>query len=122
TAPANSTLAFGEGTFKFTNSLALAQKGITIKGAGMDKSILDFAGQAAGADGLLVMDNSDGVVMVDFTVRDTKGNATKVTGTNGVTYRRVKAIWTNPSGLTHGAYGLYPVQSKNVLIEGCVVQ
>ena len=67
-----------------------------------DKTILDFSGQTAGADGLLVQDGSDGVVLTGFTVRDTKGDAIKVTGSNGVTFRKVKAQWTKADASTHG--------------------
>ncbi len=122
TAPPGSTIAFGEGTFRFTNTVNLAAKGITIKGAGMDKTVLDFSGQTAGSgEGLYVGAGSDGVVMVDFGVRDTKGDGIKVIGSAGVTFRRVKASWKNPDVKTHGGYGLYPVQSTSVLIEDSVV-
>ncbi len=120
-AAQGSTLAFGEGTFKFSNSVTLQQKGVTIKGAGIDKSVLDFSGQTAGSDGLLVLDGSDGVTFADFTIKDTKGNATKVTGSTGVHWQRVKVQWTAADGHTHGPYGLYPVGCKNVLIENSIV-
>ena len=120
-AAAGSTVAFGEGTFRFTNTLNLAAKNVTVKGAGLDKTVLDFSGQAAGAGGLLVSDGSDGTVLVDFTIRDTKGDGIKVVGSNGVTFRRLKAIWTGANPTLHGSYGFYPVQSQNVLIEDSVV-
>ena len=42
------------GTYQFTNSLNLASKnGITVKGAGVAQTILDFSAQAGGADGLV---------------------------------------------------------------------
>ena len=41
-----------EGRFAFDRSLSLTVDGVTIRGAGMDKSILSFAGQLAGAEGL----------------------------------------------------------------------
>jgi parallel beta-helix repeat protein len=120
-AQPGATLAFAEGTFSFKNSLSLSGKNLTLKGAGQDKTILDFSGQAAGADAISVLENSDGFVARDLTIRDTKGNALKVLGSVGVTFKNVKVIWTNPSGATHGSYGLYPVQSKNVLIDTCTV-
>jgi len=63
-----------EGIHTFTRSLTLNTSGVTIRGAGMDKSILSFSNQIAGAEGLLVND----------------------------------------------AYGIYPVQTENTLIEGSV--
>ena len=35
-------------------------------------------------------------------------------------FLRVKTEWTNGPKSENGAYGLYPVESKNVLIDGCV--
>ena len=121
-APANSTIAFGEGNFVFTNSLNLASApGITVRGAGMDKTVIDFTYQSAGADGIVQNNPASGggaVTFQDFTVKNTYGNGVKVVGAVGVTIRRVKALWT---GAVRGPYGLYPVSCKNVLIEDSVV-
>ena len=40
---------------------------------------------------------------------------------NGVTIQRVRVEWTNGPDEDNGAYGLYPVQTRNVLIEDCEV-
>jgi parallel beta-helix repeat protein len=121
-APPNSTIAFGAGTFSFTNTLTLAASaGVTVKGAGAAQTILDFQGQTAGSEGIDVLDHSDGFKLQDLRVKDTKGDAVKVIGTTGVTFLNVTVDWTDPDGTKHGAYGLYPVQSKNVLIDGCTV-
>ena len=37
-----------------------------------------------------------------------------------VTFRDVRTEWTGPALSSNGAYGLYPVQCQNVLIENCV--
>jgi parallel beta-helix repeat protein len=95
-------------------------KGVTIKGAGIGKTIFDFSTVVGSGEGI-VATSTDSLLFVDFTARDTKGNGIKVIGSNGVTWRRVQTIWTNPDGHTHGAYGLYPVQSSNILIENCEV-
>ena len=42
------------GTHNFVRSLSLTVPNITIRGAGMDESILSFSNQAQGAEGLLV--------------------------------------------------------------------
>lgn len=42
------------GVFTIDTSLSLAVDGVTIRGQGMDKTILNFRNQAAGAQGLLV--------------------------------------------------------------------
>jgi parallel beta-helix repeat protein len=127
TAKPGTTIAFAAGTYSFTNSLNLANvAGVTIRGAGSDttdatkKTVLDFSTVVGSGEGI-VADTTDQILFVDFIARDTKGNGIKVINSNGVTWRNVKTLWSNPDGHTHGAYGLYPVQSHNVLIENCEV-
>jgi parallel beta-helix repeat protein len=47
------------------------------------------------------------------------GNAIKVLGARNVTFRDVRTEWTGPPKASNGAYGLYPVQCQNVLLENC---
>ena len=126
-AKQGSTIAFPAGTFTFTNSLNLAHvSGVTIRGASSDNAatnavtVLDFSTVTGSGEGI-VADTTDSLLFVDFIARDTKGNGIKVINSNGVTWRRVKTLWSDPDGHKHGAYGLYPVQSKNILIENCEV-
>jgi parallel beta-helix repeat protein len=115
------TFVFGPGTFAFTNTLTFAAKNITIIGAGMDKTTLDFKGLAAGSSGtgIDVLDGSDGFTIKDIEIRDTKKNGVKVKGSNGVTFQHVKVDWTNVNPKTHGDYAVYPVFCKKVLVESC---
>lgn len=106
------------GTFHFDRSLSLDVDGVTIKGAGMDKTILSFKGQKAGAEGLLV--NASNFTIQDLAIEDSKGDALKVNEGENVIIRRVRTEWTNGPSTSNGAYGLYPVQIKNVLIEDSV--
>ena len=55
-----------------------------------------------------------------MTVEDTVGNAIKVLGSDGVIFRNVRTEWTGGPKPENGAYGIYPVQCSNVLIEDCV--
>ncbi|MBS2025867.1 MAG: right-handed parallel beta-helix repeat-containing protein [Deltaproteobacteria bacterium] len=116
------TFAFDEGTFTFTNEISIANKNITIKGSGQDATILDFGAQAAGAEGILAQDGSDGIAFTALTVRDPAGNGVKVVGSTGVKFTNMKVVWTNQDKTKHGAYGVYPVQSKQVLIDGVTVE
>jgi parallel beta-helix repeat protein len=111
------TIEFGEGRFDFTQGLSLTVANVTLRGKGMDKTFLSFKNQNAGSEGLLV--SRGGFLIQDLTVEDTKGDAVKVNDVDGVTFRRVRAQWTGGSKESNGAYGLYPVQCKNVLIEEC---
>jgi len=91
---------------------------VTIRGAGMAESILSFSIQIQGAEGLLV--TADNFVIEDLAIEDTIGDALKVNESNNVTIRRVRTEWTNGPDSENGAYGIYPVQSSNVLIQEAV--
>jgi parallel beta-helix repeat protein len=110
-----STIAFGPGTWVVDGELDLDVAGVTIKGAGMDETILSFATQTTGAQGILV--TADDFTIEDIGLEDSPGDLLKVEGANGVTIRRVRAEWTGGPSSENGAYALYPVQCSNVLIE-----
>lgn len=108
-----------EGTFDFKRSISLNDTpDVTIKGAGKGKTILSFKGQIEGAEGMLIK-NVKGIILEGFTVSDSKGDAIKVQDCENVVFRDVETTWTNGKLATNGAYGLYPVSSKNILMEKC---
>jgi len=51
---------------------------------------------------------------------DTAGDALKIEDSTNVTIRRVRVEWTGGPKQTNGPYGIYPVTSKNVLVEDSV--
>ncbi|NNU15957.1 hypothetical protein HK107_06430 [Parvularcula sp. ZS-1/3] len=106
------------GTYAFDRGLSLTADGVTIRGAGMAETVLSFKGQLAGAEGLLV--TGDDFLIEDLSIEDAKGDALKVTEADGVTIRRVRVAWTGGPKTENGAYGFYPVQTTNVLIEDSV--
>ena len=106
------------GRHAFDRSLSLRANGVTLRGAGMDKSVLSFRGQKAGAEGLLV--NGDDFTIEDLTIEDSKGDGLKISESKNITIRKVKVQWTGGPSTKNGAYGLYPVLCKNVLIEDSV--
>ena len=106
------------GTHEFFRSLSLSVPGITLRGEGMNSSILSFKTQSQGAEGLLVSAND--FTIEDLAIEDTKGDALKINQSKNVTIRRVRTEWTNGANTENGAYGIYPVQSENILIEGSV--
>jgi parallel beta-helix repeat protein len=119
TATDNSTIELPEGTFQLNMSLWLdGKKNVIIKGKGMDKTILNFANQVSGAEGIKVT-NGKNITIQDVTVQDTKGDAVKTQYVDGITFKQVKAEWTRGANSNNGGYGLYPVQCTNVLIDGC---
>ncbi len=107
-----------EGKLSFTRGLSLTVDGVTIKGQGMDKSILSFTDQVAGAEGLLV--RASDFTIEDLAIEDAKGDALKVNEGNNIVIRRVRTEWMQGPKTENGAYGIYPVQTTNVLVEGSV--
>jgi parallel beta-helix repeat protein len=108
-----------EGKFDFQRELSLADlSDITIKGMGKGKTVLSFKGQIEGAQGMLVK-NVKGITLEGFSVLDSKGDAIKVQDCENVIMRDLEASWTSGKSSSNGAYGLYPVSSRNVLMEKC---
>lgn len=108
-----------EGHYQLLRQLDLAADKITIRGRGADKTILSFKGQSLGAAGIEVTGNH--FVMEDLAIEDTAGNGVKILGAKNVTLRGVRVEWTGEQTSANGAYGLYPVQCENVLMENCTV-
>ena len=111
-------LTLSPGTFVFEDGLSLDVDEVIVRGSGINETILDFKNQMSGAQGLLV--TSDRVTLKDFAVTDAKGDAIKVIGAEGINMINLKTEWTGGPKTTNGAYGLYPVESTDVLIDGCV--
>ena len=111
-------LCFPAGTYRFTDELSVDTPNLTLRGA-PGETIFDFSGQERGANGIQAV--SDGFTVEGLTVRDTPGDGIRTTGVVGVTFREVVVEWTGGPSEDNGSYGLYPVQSKNVLIENCKV-
>ena len=107
------------GVHELSRSLSLNVSGVTIRGAGRDSSILSFKNQMQGAEGLIVA--ADDFVIEDLAIEDTVGDALKINESNNVTVRRVRTEWTGGALSSNGAYGIYPVQSNNILIDDVVV-
>ncbi|MEX1197897.1 MAG: parallel beta-helix domain-containing protein [Pseudohongiellaceae bacterium] len=106
------------GTFAFDRGLTLTVDDITLRGAGMDETILDFSGQVSGAEGLLV--TASDFTIEDIGIEDTRGDALKVRDGERIIIRRVRTEWTNGPDTDNGAYGIYPVQTRHTLIEDSV--
>ena len=97
--------------------LSLDVSGVTIRGAGMNQSILSFANQVQGAEGLLITAND--FVIEDLAMKDTIGDAPKLIE-HQCYHPWSRTEWTNGPDPENGAYGIYPVQSRNILIDGSV--
>ena len=118
TAQSGDVIQIPEGVFKFRRSLVMNADGVTIAGAGMNKTILSFSEQIAGAEGLSV--NASKFTIEDLAIEDTIGDALKVNEGKDIVIRRVRTEWTRGPNVKNGAYGIYPVQITNLLVEESV--
>lgn len=113
------TIELPAGHFKFTKALIIdGNRNVTIKGAGIDKTVLSFREQTEGAEGIRVA-NCKNVTLEGFTIQDAIGDNIKAIYTDTLTFRNIKTEWTDVPNTSLGAYGIYPVICKNVLIENC---
>lgn len=114
------TVQLARGRFELTGGLSLDVNNVTIRGEGHDRSVLSFDGQRRGAEGLLI--TSDNVTLRGFGVENARGDAIKARDCDHITIREVRVEWTRGPNPDNGAYGLYPVNCDNVLIERSIAR
>lgn len=117
------TIMLEAGRYDLTEGLSLDVEGVTIRGAGMEgdvQSILDFTNQQGAGEGLLV--TSDNVTLRDFAVENAKGDGIKSKGADNIIYHGLRIEWTAGPKASNGAYGIYPVESSNVLVQDSYVR
>ncbi len=107
------------GRYVLTDGLSLDVDGVTLRGSGMDGTVLDFTAQKGAGEGLLV--TSDNVTLRDFALENPQGDGIKSKGADNIVYYRVRVTWTNGPDAGNGAYGIYPVESTGVLVDGAKV-
>lgn len=108
-------IVLGKGSFVLTDGLSLDVDNVTVRGAGPEATILDFTDQKGSGEGLLV--TSDNVLLRDFAIINTKGDGIKSKGADQIIYYNLRVEWTGGPKSSNGAYGIYPVESKNVLVD-----
>lgn len=143
-AASGDTIEFACGFFEFETGLLLQNtENVEIVGCGRDETVLSFRDSDT-AEGLSIS-NVRGVTVEDLTVADTPGDGIKVKSSEFVTYRNVRTMWSSadkpvtaanyrdaiqyecPAGHLqpttyepspdNGRYGIYPVETRNVLLE-----
>ena len=118
TAQPGDIIEIPAGQFSFDRSLVLSTDNVTIKGAGMEETVLSFKNQVAGAEGISV--SASDFTIENLAIEDTIGDALKINEGNNIIVRGVRTEWTNGPDVNNGAYGIYPVQTTNTLLEGNV--
>jgi len=115
----NTVIELAEGHFNLSQSLLLdGVHHVTIKGKGIDKTVLNFKGQTKGAEGIRIT-NSAAITLQDLTVENAKGDNIKVMDTDGITFKNVECSWSGEVSEANGAYAFYPVLCTNVIIDNC---
>lgn len=108
-----------EGFFPLKTQLILDNKrDLTIRGAGMEKTVLSFRDLRAGGEGVKLV--GDNVRIEHLTIEDAPGDGVKAQHCDGIAFENINVTWTNGDKSKNGTYAIYPVQCKNVLIDGCV--
>ena len=107
-------IEIGAGRIALTDGLSLDVDGVTVRGQGMDTTVLDFTSQQGAGEGLLV--TSDNVTLTGFGIENPKGDGIKSKGADNIVYNSLRVEWTGGPKATNGAYGIYPVESTGVLV------
>ena len=119
TAKDSSVIELPEGHYLFSQSLILdGKKNITLRGKGIEKTVLSFKGQKQGAEGIRIS-NCKNLTIENMSIEDASGDNLKITDSENVIMRNIRSAWTGEVSTQNGAYALYPVLCKNLLIEGC---
>ena len=119
TAKDSSVIELPKGHYLFSQSLIIdGKKNVTIRGAGIEKTVLSFKGQRQGAEGVRIS-NCNNITIENLSIEDAAGDNLKVTDSEFVVMRNIRSAWTGKVSTENGAYALYPVLCKNLLIEGC---
>jgi len=118
-AESGSTINIPAGKYKIGTQLIIDNlENVKIIGKGMEQTVLSFKTLKAGGEGMKIVGKN--ILMQDFSVEDAPGDGIKTINCDGVTFRRINATWTNDDKSQNGTYALYPVQSKNVVLDECI--
>lgn len=117
----SATLCFA-GQFDFTTDRLTAsdKTNLVLRGVGEGEgpgagAIFDFK-DMVGPTGIKFT-NMDTVTIENITIKNTLGDGIEIRGSKNVVIRNNKVTWERGADSVNGAYGLYPVESENLLIE-----
>ena len=115
TARAGDLIDVPAGLFVVSHPLRLSARGVTLKGAGKGRTVLDFHAQRRGRQGLEIA--APGVLLADLTLRNALGDGVVVRGGREVSLRRMRVEWTAARRPAPGTVGVRVVQAQDVLID-----
>ncbi|HTN35137.1 MAG TPA: parallel beta-helix domain-containing protein [Marinobacter sp.] len=128
-AESGAVIVFPKGRFEIADTLTFDGdsggtgtpiSNITVLGYGKDKTILDFS-KSSGGDGIFVQNGKD-IEFRDLGIYEANNNAIKLINTDGIILDSVATVWEGELNKSNGAYGLYPVQCQNILIQNTYVR
>ena len=111
-----SKITFKAGQYNFSNTINIGDKeNVYIDGAGSSKdgTVLNFDPDVQ--DGIYATGNN--FFVSNLAVTNPAKNGIKVENATDVVFQNVRAEWDNDNLSSNGAYGLYPVKCKNVIVE-----
>lgn len=114
-AKSGDTVCLATGRFTLTGELSLATPNVTLRG--VDGTILDFTQQTIGPNGIELTADHD--TLDTLRIENAKGPGIRATAVDYPTIKNIHVEWTNGPSPDNGGYGIYPVMSKHVLIDGC---
>ena len=115
----SSVIDIPAGFYELKTQLILDNKtSIQIKGAGMDQTVLSFRELKSGGEGVKIVGND--ILIEELSIEDAPGDGIKAQHTDGITFRKINVTWTHGDKSKNGTYAIYPVQCKNVVIDGCI--
>jgi len=120
TAQPGTLIEFPAGNWEFTDELVLTTSHVTLRGQGPSQTTLDFTNQQTGGQGILA--TGDAFAIQDLRILNPKGDGVRVERADGVLFQNLHVVWSGEPRKENGAYGIYPVLSRNVLVEGCFVR
>jgi parallel beta-helix repeat protein len=116
-ARAGTVIEVPAGTHQLDAPLTVRTGGVTMRGAGSDRTMLSFKHAASAAAGILV--TADGFTIESLAIEDSKGDALEVRDADHLTVRAVRASWSGGPHPGNGAGGIHVQGAHHVLIEDC---
>ena len=112
----DATLVLPKGRYAVNDTILIdGVVGLTLTGYGINETQLDFT-HSIGDDGIRFEGGSN-ITVRDLSVYEAPKNGIKVINSNGVHMAYTGTIWEGELNDANGAYGLYPLQSTNILME-----
>lgn len=113
------TIAIPSGFYSLSTQLIIDnKKNITITGEGMEQTVLSFRNLKTGGEGVKIV--GENITIENLTIEDAPGDGVKAQHTDGIVFRKINVTWTNGDKSKNGTYAIYPVQCKNVVIDGVI--